>query len=322
VTALLTGRRAREDAPDPEVLEETHAWGPLRHPRQAGGLGDVFRQRYLLWLLVRKEAKVRSMGSFLGLFWSYAQPVTRFCVYYFIAAGVFDRGRTTENKALHILSGMIIMTFFTEALGAGARSVVKNKQLMRKVNIPRELFPVASVCVSVYNMIPMYVVLIAGDFIFSWHPDAVALPAALLAFAIAVVYALGFALLLSAVHVYSHDVSNAVGLFNTVIRWTAPVIYTYDKITPVLAGHPLLTQVYVSNPFNAAVMLNNRAFWVTTFHKDPAYPKIDGIESGARLELPAHLFERGLLVLLAGVAFVFVAQLIFSRVEGGFADKL
>jgi ABC-type polysaccharide/polyol phosphate export permease len=322
VTALLTGRGVREDVPDPDVLEETHEWGPLRHPRQAGGLGDVIRQRYLLWLLLRKEAKVRSMGSFLGLFWSYAQPATRFCVYYFIAAGVFDRGNSTENKGLHIFSGMIIMTFFTEAMGAGARSVVKNKSLMRKVNIPRELFPVASVCVSIYNMFPMYVVLLVGDFLFSWHPDAMALPAALLAFAISIVYALGFALMLSAVHVYSHDVSNAVGLFNTVIRWTAPVIYTYDKIKPVLANHEFLTQLYVCNPFNAAVMLNNRAFWVTSFDPIPGHPELDPIQAGAAAELPDHLFERGILVLLAGVAFVFVAQLIFSRVEGGFADKL
>lgn len=306
----------------PEVREDVHEWGPLRHPRQAGGLRDVVKQRYLLWLLLRKEAKVRSLGSFMGLFWSYAQPATRFCVYYFIAAGIFDRGNSTENKGLHIFSGMIIMTFFTEAMSAGARSVVKNKSLMRKVNIPRELFPVASVCVSIYNMFPMYVVLLVGDFLFSWHPDVMALPAAALAFAISIVYALGFAILLSAVHVYSQDVSNAVGLLNTILRWTAPVIYTYDKVKPVLAGHPFLTQLYICNPFNAAVMLNNRAFWVTSFDQNPQTPNVDPIDAGAANELPAHLFERGVLVLLAGVAFVFVAQLVFGRVEGGFADKL
>ncbi len=48
--------------------------GPLQDPRQAGGLRDVFRRRYLLWLLVRKEVKVRYSGSALGLAWSYVKP--------------------------------------------------------------------------------------------------------------------------------------------------------------------------------------------------------------------------------------------------------
>ena len=45
--------------------------GPLKEPRQVRGLMDVFRCRYLLWLLVRKEVKVRYSGSPIGLAWSY-----------------------------------------------------------------------------------------------------------------------------------------------------------------------------------------------------------------------------------------------------------
>lgn len=319
MTAVATSRDVRVDVHE---HDHDHEWGPLHSPRQAGGLRDVFKQRYLLWLLVRKDAKLRYQGSFLGLLWSYVQPITRFCVYYFIAAGVFDRGHTTQNKGLHIFSGMIMMQFFTTCLSAGAKAVIKNKTLLRKVNIPREMFPVSSVAVSIYNLLPLYVVLIVGDFLFSWHPDISALPAALLAFAIAMVYGLGFAIILSAANVFVRDTSNVVDVVNTVIRWTAPVIYTYSKIRPILEGHPFITQLYVCNPFNVAVMLNNRAFWITSFPQDPSKPNVDPIQAGAAQELPAHLFERGLIVLAAGFVFIAVAQLVFSRVEGGFADKL
>jgi ABC-2 type transport system permease protein len=297
---------------------EVRAMGPLQDPRQAGGLGDVFRRRYLLWLLVRKEVKVRYQGSLLGLAWSYIQPIVRFCVYYFIANLIISH--STYNRALHIFSGMVMLQFFQTCLLSGAKAVIKNKSLVRKINMPREMFPVASVAVSLYNMFPMYVVLLIGDFICHWHPDRMAAVAALLGFAIAVVYGLGMAIVLSAANVFVRDTTNIVEVINTVMRWTAPVIYTYSTIAPKIADHPWINQLYICNPFNVAVMMNNRAFWITSF---PETAKIhDPIKTGVTQEMPAHLFERGVIILLAGFFFLGVAQLIFSRFDGRFADKL
>jgi len=312
-TAVVTVREDRED---------DHEWGPLRHPRQAGGLRDVFRQRYLLWLLVRKEAKLRYAGSFIGLLWSYILPLTRFCVYYFIAVGVLGRGAHVPNRALHIFSGMIIMQLFQTSLAGGSKAIIKNRGLLRKVNIPREMFPVASVVVSIYNLVPLYVVMLGGDFFYGWNPDIGALYAAILALAIAIVYGLGLAIILSAANVFVRDTANFVDVVNTVLRWTAPVIYTYSMILPKIEPYPWLHQLYICNPFNAAVMLNNRAFWIPSFPQNPETPNVDPIQAGSAAELPAHLFERGLIILAAGFVFVAVAQLVFSRVEGGFADKL
>jgi ABC-2 type transport system permease protein len=297
---------------------EIRAMGPLQNPRQKGGLGDVFRQRYLLWLLVRKEVKVRYKGSLIGLGWSYVHPIVRFCVYYYIVNLIIDH--KTPNRALHIFSGMVILQFFSTCLSAGSKAVIKNASLVRKINMPREMFPVASVAVSLYNMFPMYIVLLIGDFICHWHPDKLAAVAAVLGFLIVVVYGLGFALILSAANVFIRDTQNIVDVITTVLRWTAPVIYTYSTIVPKLAGHPWLNEVYISNPFNAAVMLNNRAFWITSYpatHKHP-HP----IPLAAHQELPAHLFERSFIILAAGVVFVLLAQLVFTRFEGRFADKL
>jgi len=188
--------------------------------------------------------------------------------------------------------------------------------------MPHEMFPVASVAVSIYNMFPMYVVLVIGDFICGWNPDPMAAVAAVLGFAIAVVWGVGLAIILSAANVFIRDTSNIIDIVNTVLRWTAPVIYSYSAIEPKLADHPWLNQLYICNPFNASVMLNNRAFWITSFPQNPKTPNVDPIEQGAAQELPAHLFERGFIILLAGCVFIGVAQLIFSRFDGRFADKL
>ena len=57
---------------------------------------------------------------------------------------------------------MIMVSFFTDALTAGSKSVVRNKALVRKINLPREMFPVASIMVSVYHMVAMYVLILIG----------------------------------------------------------------------------------------------------------------------------------------------------------------
>lgn len=291
--------------------------GPLKPPGAAGGLRDVFRHRYLLWLLVRKEIKVRYQGSALGLLWSYIQPLVRFLVYYFVANLII--AHKTPNRALHIFSGMIIMQFFQTCLTSGSKAVIKNKSLVKKINLPREMFPVASVAVSLYNMLPMYVILLIGDFIGKWTPDIYALWAALLGFGVVVIWGLGFAIFLSAVNVFVRDTQNIVEVVNQVLRWTAPVIYTYSTVLPHLVNHPWINQIYICNPFNVAVMMNNRAFWITSF---PNSNTPESINAGVTQELPPHLFERGLVVFAAGFVFLAICAMVFRRLEGRFAEKI
>ncbi len=57
---------------------------PLSPPSRNNGLLEVFRQRYLLRLLVRSTIDARYQGTALGWFWSYLQPAVRFCLYYFV----------------------------------------------------------------------------------------------------------------------------------------------------------------------------------------------------------------------------------------------
>ncbi len=92
------------------------------------------------------------------------------------------------------------------------------------------------------------------------------------------------------------------------------MIYTYSTIAPELAPYPWLNQLYICNPFNAAVMLNNRAFWIPTFPD----PKLAGDSRSCRRTCSSASF----IILAAGFVFVGVAQLIFSRFDGRFADKL
>jgi ABC-2 type transport system permease protein len=292
-----------------DVSGEAHSLGSLVNPGRVGGLSDVFRRRYLLQLLVRKELRVRYQGSPVGLMWSYVRPLVRFLMYYFVIGLVLPKN--LEHRGLHIFAGMIMVSFFTDALTAGTKSVVKNKALVRKINLPREMFPVASMMVSAYHMIPMYVIALGAVAIAGWQPDLTALWAGVLALAIVWTWGLGIALLLSAWNVYFRDVSNIVDVITTVVTWTVPMIYPFSLMRAQLPGW--VEQIYLANPLCTAVLLNDRALWL---------PALDNPQASIPAELPPYLFTRGLVALAVGLAFLAIAQAVFSRLEGRFAEKL
>ncbi len=285
--------------------------GPLVNPGRIGGLADVFRRRYLLGLLVRKEVRVRYQNSPVGFLWSYVKPAVRFAMYYWVI-GLLLGPRALENRPLHIFSGMIMVQFFSDALSSGTKSVVRNKALVRKISLPREMFPVASIAVSLYHMIPMYVIAMFGCIITGWHPDGYAFLAAALAFGIIVVWGLGVALLLSAMNVYFRDLSNIVDVLQTILTWTTPMIYPFSAVKDRLAGN-WIYDLYLSSPLANAVLLNDRAIWL---------PSVSHPVRDEQRELPGHLFERGLLMLVIGIAFLWLSQRVFARLENRFAERL
>ena len=101
---------------------------------------------------MRREIAARYQGSFLGLFWSYLQPASRLAMYYFVFGILL--ARPIENFAIHLFAGLVIVHYFTETFSAGTRSIVRNKGVVQKMAVPREMFPVASMLVSAYHVIP------------------------------------------------------------------------------------------------------------------------------------------------------------------------
>jgi ABC-2 type transport system permease protein len=283
------------------------ALAELVEPGRGGGLLDVARNRFLLRLIVRKELRVRYRASVLGLFWSYVKPAVQFAVY-FLALGVFLKlNQTLEDFAVYLFSGLVVLNFFGEAFGNAARSIVRNAPLVKKIYLPRELFPVATTYVAAIHLLPQVVVLFAGALVSGWRPSAAAVGAALLGFAIVTVLVTGLGLLLAALNVYFRDFENIVDLLLLVVVWLSPVLYPWSFVRDAL-GSGWLMQLYLANPLTVAVQLFQRAFWA------PASRGPD--------DLIPDLFARGAVALVVAVAVLALGQRAFSRLEGRFAQEL
>lgn len=282
---------------------------PLAPPAATQGLLEVFRRRYLLKLLVRREINARYSGSFLGLIWSYINPLSQLFIYIVVFGELLDRGRT-EQFPIHIFCGLIVVHFFVETFNAGTRSIVRNKALIRKMALPKEMFPVASMMVSLFHVAPQLVILTVTVLIVGWAPSATGLASFVLALGIVMVLGTALALMFSVANVYFRDFASVVNIMTNFVRFGVPMIYPYSLVADRFGS---FAEYYLWNPLSNAVLLVQRAFWVGTT-EDPA--------ATAATELPDDLIARGLLMLAISVVLLVVAQLVFRRFENKIPERL
>lgn len=283
---------------------------PLSPPSASTGLFEVFRRRYLLRLLVRRELSARYQGSLLGLLWSYVNPLTQFGIYYFVMGVLFQLHDNVPNFAIHMFCGIMIVHFFNETFNAGTRSIVRNKALVQKMAMPREMFPVASMLVSAYHVLPQVVILVVVCLLSGWTPALLGVVALVLSLLIIMTLGTAMALLFSAANVFFRDVSNVASIMTNFVRFGVPMIYPYSLVAERFHGH---TELYLANPIAEAVLLMQRAFWVgTTSH--PA--------ETIAAHMPDHLFTRSVIALGICLVVLGFGQMVFSRLENKIPERL
>lgn len=246
------------------------------------------------------------------MLWSYAKPLTQFLVFYF-AIGVFMRmNKSVENYVIYMFSGVVLINYFSEVFGNATRSVVGNAPLVKKIYLPRQLFPMSAMWVALVHFLPQLAVLTVGALIFGWHPTLLSLGAILAAFLIVSMFTLGIGLFSGALNVFYRDSENFVDLILMMATWVAPVLYTWEMVHDVLYGHGAgwLWWVYQLNPLTVAVELFHYGFWQSTLD-NPA----------AAAQVPDLLMWTGI-ALLVSLITVILGEMSFRRMDPRFAQEL
>jgi ABC-2 type transport system permease protein len=294
---------------------------PLAPPSSNNGLLAVFQRRYLLRLLVRREISARYQGSFLGLLWSYINPLSHFLVYWAVIGGILGLHKSVPNFPIHLFAGLIIVHFFTETFGAGTRSIVRNRSIVQKMPLPREMFPVATMLVSLYHVVPQIVILVIACVFAGWRPDVYGLVCVLIGIGVISMIGTASALVFSVANVFFRDFGNIVNVLQMFVRFGVPMIYPYSIIDERFGR---FAQYYLWNPLADAVLLFQRGFWVgTTDGPDSNVPGgYRTVAYTAAHDMPQHLMLVGLVMLLIGGLCLLFAQLIFTKLENKIPERL
>ncbi|MCD4548949.1 ABC transporter permease [Schaalia sp. lx-260] len=278
-------------------------------PGKSQGLWGVIQQRYLLNLIVKKELRIRYRGSYLGMLWSYAKPATQFLVFYVAIGKFMGMSRAIENYVVYMFSGVVLINYFSEIFGQATRSIVQNKELVRKIYLPRELFPISSVRVAIVHLFPQLVILSVGALLFGWRPGFLNLLAIVAGFVIMTLFALGLGLCAAALNVMFRDTENFVDLLLMIATWASPVLYMWTMVDAVFTG-PLrwLWYVYMSNPLSVCVELFHYAFWHPT--------------AGVRASLLPHFGMWVAIGCVISLAMLVLGERTFRHYDGNFAQEL
>lgn len=279
-------------------------------PGRSKGVVEIFRHSYLTSLLVHKELRVRYRGSVLGMLWSYAKPATQFLVFYF-AIGIFmGMHRSIPNYVIYMFSGVVLINYFSESFSNATRSVIANAPLVKKIYLPRQLFPLSSTWVAVVHFLPQLLILVLGAFLFGWAPGWANIGAILLGLVLVSLFAVGIGLIGASLNVLYRDTENFVDLILMIATWISPVLYSWQMVHDVLAdGWTWLWYVYQLNPMTVAIELFHFGFWS---------PTRDVTEAALPPDMTLWVL---LSVLICGLVLIF-GEWLFRRLDPRFAQEL
>ena len=317
---------------------------PLVDPAANLGLLSVFRRTYLLRLLVGREVTARYSGSLLGLAWSYINPLTQFLAYWLIVGGLLEKNMAIPSYPLHILTALLITHFFTETFAAGTASIHHNKALVIRMPIPKEMFPVASMLVSLIHVLPEILILSVGVGIVGWHGAVLpSIAYTLMSFAIIMVLGTAVSLLFSVADVYFRDFGSVVGILTFLIRFAVPMMYPFSRVVESTKSHPWIYWIYIHNPVVVAIEFLEKAFWWGTVPTNRILPGTDVIiatngHTGLPLdcsraapgtecvpllhEFPDHMIALGFETLGACLLLLLIAQMVFNKFEAKIPERL
>lgn len=273
-------------------------------PGTSKGLIGVFRHRYLLSLLLKKGIATRYYGSALGWIWSYVRPAAQFLVYYLVIGVIMGADRGIDWFPVYLFSGIIAVNLFSEALRNTTSSIVDNKSLVKKIFLPRELFPISALGVALIHFLPQALLLLVVALFCGWTVGWLQVAGFVVGVALILAFALGLGLFFGAINVAYRDAKNFVDIILMFATWASPVLYSWTMVHD--RAPEWLYHIYMSNPITAAVELFHDAFWL------PLSP------GSARPDLLLYT------LVATGVAIftLVIGQLVFRKLEGSFAQSL
>jgi ABC-type polysaccharide/polyol phosphate export permease len=204
---------------------------------------EVFRYRDLVMALVARELKVRYRRSAIGFLWTMLQPLLMMLVLQLVFSSIFRMRLDFGNYPVYALAGLLFWNFFSQSIVASMNSLRGNAPLLRKLPIPKEVFPLATVISGIINLclalVPLFLILIITG-----HRLTAALFFLPVSILLAGLFTLGAGLLLSPLSVFFSDVVEMVGVVLSILMYMTPVIYPmsileHSKYLPLVRFNPV-----------------------------------------------------------------------------------
>lgn len=183
---------------------------------------ELYNYRELLKTNIKKEVRGKYKGSWLGVLWTFLNPLLMLAVYAFVFPYILRV--QVENYTIFMIVALIPWNFFTTAIQSGTGSVVANGNILKKVYFPREIIPISITTSQLVNFlitcVIMFIFILFSGVGFSVH--LLLMPLLIL---IQYLITLALTFVLSALTVFVRDVDHFVSVALTLGFYATPIVY-------------------------------------------------------------------------------------------------
>jgi len=190
---------------------------------------DLYNYRELLKTSVKKDIGGKYKHSFLGVLWSFINPLLQILVYALIFPLVMKNGGSYKDYTVFMVCGLIPWAYFTIVINRASFIMIENGNILKKVYFPRSILPLSLVTSETINFLVSCIIILAFIVIkgFGISKFILFFPLVLL---IQYVLLLGIALIFSAITVYMRDIQHFIGVVLQLLFYATPIVYSIDTI--------------------------------------------------------------------------------------------
>lgn len=190
---------------------------------------SFWRNRNLISALTKREVVGRYRGSFMGILWSFINPLLMLAVYTFVFSVVFKARWNTgsESKsefALILFAGLIVFNVFSECVNQAPELIRSNVNYVKKVVFPVDILPWVSLCSALFHCLISFCVWLFFYVVMLGLPSLTILLFPIIVLPLAL-FVMGLSWALASLGVYIRDVSQFIRIATTVIMYLSPIFY-------------------------------------------------------------------------------------------------
>lgn len=185
------------------------------------------KYRFLLYELVKKGVKLKYRRSYLGILWTLLEPLLTMIVLTIVFGSMF--GNPDPTFPVYILTGRLLYSFFSSATNGAMKSIRGNAGMIKKVYVPKYIYPLASVLFNYIIFLLSLIVLVAVAVVFKVYPS-VYLIQAILPLTLILVTAFGVGMILSTLAVFFRDLEYLWSVILMLIMYASAIFYPAERL--------------------------------------------------------------------------------------------
>ncbi len=250
---------------------------------------ELYKYRELLKTNVKKDIRGKYKGSFLGVLWSFVNPLLQTFIYAIIFS--FLLKSNIPHYTTYVVIAVLPWTWFTNTM-SGTNSILMNGGIIKKVYFPREILPISIVTSGMVNYLIscciILIFLLCTGIGFSWY--ILFLPLIMI---VQYILQLGILLITSSINVYVRDLEFIINFFVQMLFYATPILWAtemFGKYQWVLKLNPLTT--------------------IINSYRDIFYFQ----------QMPNMIYLG--IVFVASLVLLFIGMMVFKKLEKGFAEEV